>query len=353
MLKPTALGIALISMALSASAQITVTSSQMPKANDTFRYVTAAAVNYSSLTSITGANRFWVFPQASSPVTQLDEYKSSLKTPYAFYFFNTVGKLVSENVGLGQFQLEDVYQFYSSNATSYRIEGIGFKISLVPAPMAGNYQQEDVVFRFPLEYQDRDSTPFRVKVSLPLVGAYQQSGYRITEVLGYGKVVVVTDTLECLMVRSDIIGSDTIETQFTKFGFPSHRVEYRWLSLEHHSPVAEITGTEVGGMFVPAQARYLNLEPKQSGGGGGGGGGGSTAVEGPHSFSQLCYPNPTQNRLNLHESVESVEVYALDGRQMEFTRTGEGIRFDWPSGVYFIKLITADGSKSVQKVLVR
>src|SRR5690606_16272728 len=139
-----------------------------------FRYEEVGANAFSSQLALDGANQTWVF-NVSSQSTSLVEYKSSSKTPYAFYFFNTVGQKIADNIGLGQYELQDVYEFYSTSNASYRIEGLGFKISLAPLPLAGNYQLEDKMYVFPLEYGHRDSNQYKVSISIPLIGSYTQS----------------------------------------------------------------------------------------------------------------------------------------------------------------------------------
>ncbi len=324
-------------------AQIIIQSTHMPKANDTFRFVTGNPVNYVGQVAQDGPGQFWVFSPESPKVTSVVEYKSSLNTPYAFYFFNTVGLKVAESIGLSQFELEDVYQFYSNNSSSYRIEGMGFKISLSPLPLAGNYQIEDKVYVFPLEYGNRDSNSFKVNISIPTIGSYSQSGYRITRVLGYGKVRVVDDTLECLKVRSDIIGADTIETSFGKFGFPTHRVEYKWLTREHRIPVVEITGTEVAGQFVPNQAKYLDLAPK----------GNPTSVREVVPASSLVYPNPARDRLFKSQDVQEIRAFDMQGKERSINWADNTGTIDWPAGFYLLQVTKTDGSREILRFVVR
>jgi len=331
------------------SAQITITKQNMPQANDTVRYENVMnPLAFATQVAQDGANQFWVFPTPNASVISMVEYKSSLKTPYAFYFFNTVGQKIADSIGLSQFKLEDVYQFYSSKNSAYSIEGLGFKLNLAPLPLAGNYQTEDKVYEFPLEYGDRDSNNFKVKISIPLIGAYVQTGYRVTQVLGYGKVVVVNDTMECLKVRSDIIGADTFETQLGKFGFPSHKVEYKWLTLEHRHPVVEITGNELAGQFVPTQTKYMALEPKIDTSGGG-----TTSVPNPAYFDYpLVYPNPSKDKIFKNRIVTDIEGYSMQGTKQEIRWVGDTGYINWRSGVYVLHITKKDGSIERVKMIV-
>lgn len=329
----------------SAFSQIAIESGNMPKAKDTFRFVVANPIGYSDQIALDGPNKTWVFNDTLSPATTLVEYKNSLATPYAFFFLNTVGLLYAENMGLGQFELEDVYQFYSNSSSSYRIEGMGLKISLAPTPLAGNYQVEDKVFQFPLEYGDRDSSIFRVKLQLPLLGTYSQSGHRITEVVGYGKVIIVDDTFDCLKVKATIVGADSVKSQFAEFGFPTKRIEYKWLTLDHRIPVAEITGTEVAGNFVPSLARHLAIEPDTATGGGGPG----VGIEPNPAYFPLpyAYPNPARDKINFNDHVADYHIFNAQGKEIK-ALPGPGNTCyvgHFSRGSYFIRIRLTDGSE--------
>jgi len=326
---------------LGLSAQVSITSTNMPSSGDTFRYVMTQPLAFQSQLQQTGANKTWNFNTTDKNLTMLDEYKSSLKTPYAFFFFNTTGKLLADTLGLAQFQLKDVYQFFKKTSTKYQVEGIGFKLSLTPLPLAGNYSEEDVLFNFPLEYGNRDSNGFSVSISIPSIGSYKQSGYRITEVVGHGTSIIVNDTFDCLMLKTTAYGYDSIQTLFASFGVPFERTEYLWMSPDFAAPLASISGNTVAGNFVPTQSRYMNFEPKAPSGGGGGGG---TGWSDNPDWNPQFYPNPANDQVFLGDKVLQASVHDLSGRQLVSAKLATSMEIkSLASGVYLLRLSLADG----------
>ncbi len=337
---------------LLASAQISITKATMPASNDTFNYVNIGPAKMNQQIQKQGTNQQWQFSLSDSLTSSESIYKSSLRTPYAFYFFNTVGLLLSENAGLGQFSVEDMYQFYSTTNSSYKAEGIGFKMSLSPLPLAGFYQDEDEIFHFPLTYGRRDSSTFQVTIPIPIVGSYKQSGYRISEVVGWGEAILVTDTFECLLVRSYVSSADSIYTQLGSYGFPTERVEYKWLSNDHKGVIAESVGTELAGQFVPSISRFHYFEPKPaSNGGGGNGGGGTTGIQNAEADEWLVYPNPSRGEIRFSKAAAKAELYSADGRLLVQELHTESLQLDLAGGIYMLHLLDAQGKRSIQKVL--
>ncbi|MBI1223255.1 MAG: T9SS type A sorting domain-containing protein [Bacteroidetes bacterium] len=340
------LTIILLGLSFQATAQINISSGDMPKANDTFNYVTINPTSILGLLNQSGANQFWSVKVSPLSLKNQNIYKNSLNTPYAFYFFNTVGEKIADSIGLLQFKMEDVYQFYSSTSGAYKAKGMGFKISLAPIPLAGNYGTPDRIYKFPMNYGNRDSSGFDLNISIPLVGSYGQSGYRITEVIGFGKVVVVNDTFDCLQVRSDIVGSDSIEVQGVKFGIHRHTREYKWLTKQYRAPIVIVSGSVLSGQFVPGKAQYMDLQPKQSGAG-------STGIDNPVPDQKtLLYPNPAQNHIFKTDEVVLVEAWNSIGQKQEIIWTNQTGHIDWSPGVYILKVHKTDGSSESMRLVV-
>jgi hypothetical protein len=66
-------------------AQISIVSSDLPKPQDTARYSISDPMSISGYEN-TGANYNWDFSSLKAQKQELLEYKSALKTPYAFIF---------------------------------------------------------------------------------------------------------------------------------------------------------------------------------------------------------------------------------------------------------------------------
>ena len=246
--------------------QITITSSDMPSANDTIRYSvvqTFSGIDFKS----TGENKTWNFTSLKPSSQEVYHYKSSLNTPYVINFgFSAIGLKVADSIGGGQIGFKDVYSFYKKSTTKWEAVGIGFQLSVLPFPQSGKYSNTDEIYQFPLNYKDKDSVDFSLKVPLTAVilpiGNFFQNGNRINTVDGWGKISTPYQSdMECIRVKSIVTETDSIALAIAgqppiNFKFPANRIEYKWLTKTEKIPVLEVTGTEQGGTFTPTIVRY-------------------------------------------------------------------------------------------------
>ncbi len=311
----------------------------MPASGDTFRFATVLPIGANVNVNKTGANQTWDFKNLNKNDEELVEYEASSKTPYAFYFFNTYGNLIADELGFGQFALKEVYNFYRATNTRFTAEGIGFKFNNFP--LGGFYSDKDEIYSFPLKYNDEVTSTFRVSVQLPTVGSYRQSGTRKNEVDGWGKVTTPYKTYDCIRVKSTITQTDSFSIQQplpVSFGFPSTRVEYKWLTKDDKVPVMEVIGNEVAGNFIANSIRY-RFERKTGGGGPG------VGVREIASISKvIVYPNPAANKLIVsipNNGEDHIKLFSMEGKEVAVNskRTDKGIEVattDVANGFYML-----------------
>jgi len=311
-------------IAFSASAQITISRNDMPAARDTFRFATVQPLGANINVSRTGANTTWNFSNLTPNGDELLEYVSSFQTPYAFFFFNTFGNLVADNIGFGQFALTNVFNFYKTTNSKFTVEGMGFRFNKIP--LAGFYSNKDEIYQFPLKYNDKDNSTFKIAVQIPTIGSYRQSGSRENTVDGWGKITTPYKTYDCIRVKSVITQVDSISVSQpfpVSFGFPSTRVEYKWLTKNDKVPVLEVAGIELAGNFVANSIRY-RYERKA------GGGGGTVGVKEVAANIITVYPNPATDKVIVNMpnyGVDYVKLFSMEGKELtvNHTRTATGI----------------------------
>ncbi|MBT7041575.1 MAG: T9SS type A sorting domain-containing protein [Bacteroidetes bacterium] len=245
---------------LQVSAQITITSSDLPKPNDTARYSIADPISITNIDS-SGANYTWDYSNLKAQKQQLNEYVPSSKTAYMLYFFGATkfGLLVTEALNLGVIQLTNVYDFYDNTSSVYKRIGMGITFSGFPLASDFSDKDEDEVYQFPLDYGDRDSTTFHFNFNLATLVTYSTSGYRINEVDGWGKITTPYGVFDCIRIKTTINSNDTITYNGMPFGIPNNSVEYKWLAKGEKFPILKVIGTETMIGFVANEVNYRDI----------------------------------------------------------------------------------------------
>lgn len=247
----------LIIFSVAVNAQITIINTDLPGSGDTLRYSTTSLdTTIANTYIIAGTNVVWDFSHVEAESQSLDEYKPSLQTPYAGFFFgaNRYGKLEADSIGFGQFQFNDVYRFYKNTSAKFEIEGVGLKYSGFPIP--SYYTDNDEIYQFPLDYNDVDSSTFDYTLSLLAFGSLTTSGYRKNTVDGWGQITTPYGTFNALRVTTDIVSRDSISFGLFNFGFDNHQREIKWLATGQGYPVFQVAGAVTFGTFVPNSVTY-------------------------------------------------------------------------------------------------
>jgi len=285
---------------------ITITSSSMPSSGDTIRYSNASpnAIDYSS----TGANYFWDYSNLTSLNQDIYQYKSASQTPYSFYFIglNKYGLKVADSLGAANFKFYDVYNFFQKTTSVFKTEGTGFRYNGIP--LAAYYSDDDELYQFPLNFNDRDSSTYAYSISLGATASYSQRGYRINEVDGWGYIKTPYDSLPCLRLVSTSYGQDSINFNGFAFSFPNLQRSYKWLSTSEKIPVLEISGQLQNNNFNATQVRYRDRYQSVIG-----------ISESISSLDINIFPNPSNEILTIHFNKPSKGILKIineNGKQV-------------------------------------
>ncbi|NQW42332.1 MAG: T9SS type A sorting domain-containing protein [Bacteroidetes bacterium] len=256
---------------LNGFSQISITSADMPTKGDTIRYSVSPTGTLDFRTN--GANYNWDYSLLGLSSQDVYKYLALASTPYSSLVlsgmpFGAFGYKIADSIGGGGTSFKDIYNFYEKTSVAWNAVGTAFTIPLggTPIKTGGVYSDKDEIFKFPLNYNDYDSTTFKVVTPLGIsffnVGSFTQKGYRLTKVEGWGKITTPYATdISCLKVKSKVVEIDSLKLaipgqQPITVGFPVTRVEYKWLSKSEKIPVLEVIGTELGNTFTPTSIRY-------------------------------------------------------------------------------------------------
>lgn len=241
------------------TAQITITTADMPVVGDTLRY-SISAIDSTLFADYerSGANLTWNFDSLLPLRQGVRRFVNSSQTPYNSVPPRTAN-LLADTLRIEGFELYDVYNFYNNDSTSFSLDyrGATAPTGFANIPISQSYVDKDEVLQFPLNYLDRDSSTFKFEFDNAFPPAYYASeGYRINNVDAWGTISTPFGTFSCLRVVTDIITYDTVSFSGNNVGVNSHTREYSWVSNQIGMPLLHLSGNVIDSVFVPLRVEY-------------------------------------------------------------------------------------------------
>jgi hypothetical protein len=219
--------------------QISIVSSDFAIANDTVRY--SVASNIPASYEQAGANKTWNFSEIRATSQDVLRYQPVTSTPYFLQFFTaTYGLPETANFpGIGGGGANaNPFGYYRLNPTALVSMGKGATIQNLPLGIV--YNPRDTMFKFPLEYQKVYEGSFAGSAGFAGLGSLVQTGTRRTEVDGWGTIITPFGTFDCLRVKSEVNGVDSISLGATGIPIPNSRTEYYWFGKNQDFPLMEV-----------------------------------------------------------------------------------------------------------------
>lgn len=258
-----------IAMLTGANAQITITAADMPNAGDTFRISTASVLSAIDL-SLTGPAYTWNFSSLQSTGQDVDTFLAIGNTGLIYSLFyvnipfnNNRASIASRGFdlsGLGSFPnvpVSDIYNFYYETSADFKQVGFGATLSGIQTPIA--YTNKDVIYNFPLNFGDVDSSDSDYTLSVPNIFSITGSQRRVNEVDGWGSITTPYGTFNAIRVKSVLNGQDSafLDTLGQSFSFTRPTIrEYKWLANGEGIPVLQVNTSELLGVEAITSIRY-------------------------------------------------------------------------------------------------
>ena len=342
--------------------QITLSGSDFPHANDLYLMSDATAFQGMDAT-LTGANYSWDFSMLTTTTT--GEHNdtifdvSGMNIVYTLVFgdnliaphrSNQSRHGMDFNLG-GQINITDVYNFYYNTTNDYHQSGFGALVNGVPVPTP--YTPHDIIYRYPVEFGNMDSSASGYEVSLPNLLYYSVDKNRINEVDGWGSLITPSGTYNVLRVKTTIYEHDSVFLDTLGFGYGFDlpvQVEYKWLGQGEGVPLLQVN--EVGGTVTSVVYKGLNLL--------------GTSSLAKKNFEFSIFPNPVADHLFLNFQMQKpgdveITITGITGNVVtsmvkKIANAGDQ-RFliDLPSGIeagtYQVK-VTADNSSAVKSFII-
>ncbi|HEX8350432.1 MAG TPA: T9SS type A sorting domain-containing protein [Hymenobacter sp.] len=304
---------------------ITITRDDMPNTDDTLRVSQTVQLTGPAL-SVRGANQTWNYASLR-PVTQrVGRYQSVTSTPTLLplmfgllgganratiatsYDFSALNEL-----GLG-IALGDAYGFFNESSSDYRQVGFGVPVPnsapTLHLPITYKSQQlQDVVYRFPLTYEQRDSSNSEFTANLTGVAYLRDQQKRVNRADAWGTLITPFGTFATLRVVTTLYNRDSLSIS----GEPGVALvrpvsrEYKWLGKGQGIPLLQVTTQLIGGQEIVSSVVYRDIYRRP---------GGVLATTASLAESAVsAYPNPLPDNTNLRVAVPeagAITVTATD-----------------------------------------
>lgn len=347
--------ISLILGSLSLFSQIQITKNDMANPGEIFT-VNITNQPFGIDITQTGPNQIWNFSQLINLTERNDTFISPWQAPPEYWlFFNgfnttTVQKIPNSFSVSPYMTVSDIYNFYYTPNARHELTGFGALINNIPTPI--KYDTNDVIYRFPLQYQQKDTSFSTFDVNIPNIGYWKNNQIRYNHVDGWGTVYIPNDTFEVLRIRSEIHNSDSIHLD-TLGGFSGRfnrpiQVEYKFLTNGVGIPVLKInTQKNFLGQENITSIEYLKIEP-------------STSSASPHNQNAniLLFPEPKENKLTLllespFLSPATLKLFDIHGKihyQISLSPNQPITLTNLPEGIFFLYL--QNGHYAIAKKLI-
>lgn len=252
--------------------QITITSSDMPDANDTFRVSIINGIDTIDLDN-TGPNSVWDYSFLQFETQKVDSFVKVTTTPWGYqmyfnnplpdpwgypdHYSNYAQRKDPPPTFNPNFQVDEVYYFYKESSDQFAQTGFGAQLN--GFPMSQRYIPVDVIYEFPLDYEDTSSCVSEFGMLIPMIGYYGRQTERKNTVDGWGTLTTPFGTFQTLRVRTELNLTDTLYIDTIPAGYSISRpkdFEFKWLANGEGIPVLQINVSEYLGALIINEIRY-------------------------------------------------------------------------------------------------
>jgi hypothetical protein len=354
-----------IVLSIPVSGQITITTSDLTAAGDTFR-VSNGIITPTIDPAPTGANYTWDYSTLQWITQEVDSFisVSSTGTIYSLVFANIAfNPNRSNQASIGpdlpsvpQLTITDVYYFYYNSSNAYDVKGYGANLNGFSTPLPFN--NPDRILDFPVDFGNMDSSDSDYSLAVPGLGGYSHVQHRVNEVDGWGSLTTPYGTFNTLRVKSIITGRDSIDLDtLGGFGFELPlTTEYKWYGTGQGIPLLQINTTTTFGFEAVTSIVYRDSVREFTSG--------LHDLNPGAMVSAAVYPNPVQSTFVVdvgfqNSTSATIDLTGIDGRQIAELYHGtlpagtSRLYFDAEekgiaSGLYFIRVRTGAQTKVLQ-----
>lgn len=295
-------------------AQIVITQQDLADAGDTILVSIPGNISGFDYT-LTGADYWWDFSTLQQISQRTEAFISVFRTGITYNVFFADVPFNPNRANMAQettlplpalISASDSYNFYFKHNQAFEQVGIGTRLNGVETAI--RFDENDIIYRFPLQYGDIDTSDSEYDFTINGLAYYHLKQRRINEVDGWGTLITPLDTFEVLRVKTTLIARDSLFIDSLNIGIALPRpreIQYKWLAKEKKIPLLQInTRSGFGNSFV-VSAFYQDVFRSND----------TTSV--PNSFSTLncfnLYPIPASSYIIVeHACADTVNIFLFD-----------------------------------------
>jgi len=297
----------LVLFSFHSEAQITIDQSDMPSPGDTIRKSTALNTDLYDF-SETGAGYTWDYSDLQPLIQTVDTFVNVTETPIVYWpFFILSSDMASPMADspFPQIPLTDVFSF--SNNTNSGFSDVGFAATVYGIPLPFKYDNGDVLYDFPMNYGNVDSSHSGFGFGVPGIGYILVDRYRVNTVDGWGNLTTPYGTFEVLRLKSVVHEYDSLYLDTLGIGMPINLdyIEYKWLAKGQKIPLLTATDNPFGMVveYVDSIRDISSGTPEE--------------IQLIDNGLQL-FPNPAKDKLTLNFFLEKagsikISIVGIDG----------------------------------------
>jgi hypothetical protein len=308
----------------------------LPAPGDTLRLSTASPILPAGVPALAlnGPNQTWNYAALQARAQSVDGYTA---VPAAFIVsFGVFGGVNRATMASPQpipvpgVPITDTYAFFNKSPNDYRSVGFGALISGLPIPATYQSQAlQDVIYRLPMAYLQRDSSNSVLIGSVPGTLYFNRKQKRVNKVDGWGTLTTPYGSYQTLRVVTTLQQHDSLSVA----GAPGQALnqpltrEYKWLGNNQRVPLLTITTQVVGGTETIINVQYRDFYRRITS---------PLAAGRPVALANYAtYPNPVSGNVALHLSG------LADARTAQLTAT------DLAGRVLFERSVSVTGGEAV------
>jgi len=223
--------------------QIIIDNTDMAEPGDTIRLSSTLDISGIDFYA-TGQDYTWDFSALEALSQTVDTFVTVQETPWVyqlvFFLSSNQAKKLTEFDQFPGFEVTNTYEYFNNSSSDYRSVGLGVTLNGLPLP--NKYENPDIIYKFPVQYGNQDSSVSSYEFDIPGIGYAGGWKKRVNQVDGWGTLITPYGEFETIRMKTNIQQYDSLYIDSLGFGFPVFRNydEYKWLGNDFGLPLCRV-----------------------------------------------------------------------------------------------------------------